>query len=224
MHTYGKGHEPGELNLKVEKEGEEGATADEAAATAAGRHQARNYSHQQQPFVPWRTIYRGLGVHRSNADLSVEDSYHALARSYLHSSARQVDYELLCFARFIGLHRFCNERGIDELTFLDADVIVFDRDFLKKVRIPVNHSLWTVHDRSSFLASMTCSSIGDFVEYMVDFYQQRDRRKIVSTIDTYGDDELDPSKLQGLQLANRRLMFCGSSRNCFRTCTSLSGF
>lgn len=46
---------------------------------------------------------------------------------------------------------------------------------------------------------MTCSSIGDFVDYMVDFYQQRDRRKIVSTIDNYGDDELDPYKLQGLR-------------------------
>ena len=71
----------------------------------------------------------------------VEDSYHALARSHLHSSVREVDYELLCFARFIGLHRFCTERGIDELTFLDADVIVFDREFLAKVRIPANHSL-----------------------------------------------------------------------------------
>jgi len=56
-----------------------------------------------------------------------------------------------------------------------------------------------VHDRSSFLASMTCSSVGDFVDYMVDFYQQHDRRKIVSTMDTYGDDELDPKKLQGLR-------------------------
>ena len=194
MHTYGKGHEPGELNLKVAKEVEEGAPD---GAAAAERHQARNY--HQQPSVPWRTTYRRLGVHRSNVDLSIEDSYHALARSYLHSSARQVDYELLCFARFIGLHRFCTERGIDELTFLDADVIVFDQDFLKKVRIPANHSRWTVHDRSSFLASMTCSSIGDFVDYMVDFYQQNDRRKIVSTIDTYGDDELDPTKLQGLR-------------------------
>jgi len=112
---------------------------------------------------------------------------------------REVDYELLCFARFIGLRRFCSERGIDEPTFLDADVIVFHRDFLTKVRIPANHSLWSVHDRSSFLASMTCYSIGDFVDYMVDFYQQRDRRKIVSTIETYGDDELDPTKLQGLR-------------------------
>ena len=68
-------------------------------------------------------------MHRSNVDLSIEDAYHALARSYLHSSAREVDYELLCFARFIGLHRFCTERDIDELTFLVADVIVFDRDF-----------------------------------------------------------------------------------------------
>ena len=195
MHTYGKGHEPGELHLNVAKEVEEGAP--DGAAAAAGRHQARNY--HQQPSVPWRTIYHRLGVHRSNVDLSSEDSYHALARSYLHSSAREVDYELLCFARFIGLHRFCTERGIDELTFLDADVIVFDKDFLKKVRIPANHSLWTVHDRSSFLASMTCSSIGDFVEYMVDFYQQSDRRKIVSTIDSYGDDELDPTKLQRLR-------------------------
>ena len=197
MHTYGKGHEPGELNLKVAEE-VEGATAGAAAtAAAAERKQARNY--HQQPSVPWRTIYHRLRVHRHNIDLSLEDSYHALARSYLHSSAREVDYELLCFARFIGLHRFCTERGIDELTFLDADVIVFDREFLTKVRIPANHSLWTVHDRSSFLASLTCSSIGDFVDYMVDFYQQRDRRKIVSTIDTYGDDELDPTKLQGLR-------------------------
>jgi hypothetical protein len=197
MHTYGKGHEPGELNLKVAKEA--GGATDGAAAAAAAtaeRNQARNY---HEPSVPWRTIYRRLRVHRHNIDLSVEDSYLALARSYLHSSAREVDYELLCFARFIGLHRFCSERGIDELTFLDADVIVFDRDFLTKVRIPANHSLWTVHNRSSFLASMTCSSIGDFVDFMVDFYQQRDRRMIVSTIDTYGDDELDPTKLPGLR-------------------------
>ena len=195
MHTYGKGHEPGELNLKVTKE-LKGATAG-AAAAAAERNQEHSY--HQQPSVPWRTIYHRLRVHRHNIDLSVEDSYHALARSYLHSSAREVDYELLCFARFIGLHRFCVKRGIDELTFLDADVIAFDREFLTKVRIPANHSLWTVHDRSSFLASLTCSSIGDFVDYMVDFYQQRDRRKIVSTIDAYGDDELDPTKLQGLR-------------------------
>lgn len=138
-------------------------------------------------------------MHRSNVDLSTEDSYHALACSYSHSSAREVGYELLCFARFIGLHRFCSERGIDELTFLDADVIVFDRNFLNKVRIPANHSLWTVHKRSSFLASMTCSTIGDFVDFMMDFDQQRDRRKIASTIDTYGDDELNPTKLQGLR-------------------------
>ena len=199
MHTYGKGHEPGELNLRVAKEVKDGARDGAAAAsTLAAQQQARN-SHHQQPSVPWRTIYRRLGVHRHNIDLSIEDSYRALARSYLHSSAREVDYELLCFARFIGLHRFCTERGIDKLTFLDADVLVFDRDFLKKVRIPANHSLWTVHDRSSFLASLTCSSIGDFVDYVVDFYQQRDRRKIVSTIDAYGDDELDPIKLQGLR-------------------------
>jgi hypothetical protein len=195
MHTYGKRHEPGELSLKGAREAIEGAT-DEAAA-AAERNQAHSY--HQQPSVLWRTIYNRLRVHRHNVDLSLEDSYHALARSYLHSSAREVDYELLCFARFIGLRRFCTERGIDELTFLDADVIVFDREFLTKVRIPANHSLWTVHDRSSFLASMTCFSIGDFVDYMVDFYQQCDRRKIVSTIDIYGDDELDPTKLPGLR-------------------------
>ena len=128
MHTYGKGHEPGELNLKVAREATEGATD---GAAAAERKQAPNY--HQQPCVPWRTIYHRLRVHRHNIDLSTEDSYHALARSYLHSSAREVDYELLCFARFIGLHRFCTERGIDELTFLDADVIVFDREFLTKV-------------------------------------------------------------------------------------------
>jgi len=198
MHTYGKGHEPGELNLKVSKdggeEGEEGAGAAAAAAAAAQRRHPF-----PSPSLPWRTIYHRLSVHRHNIDLSTEESYHALARSYLHSSAREVDYELLCFARFIGLHRFCTERGINELTFLDADVIVFDREFLTKVRIPANHSLYTVHDRSSFLASMTCSSIGDFVDYMVDFYQQEDRQKIVSTIDTYGDDELDVNKLQGLR-------------------------
>ena len=79
-------------------------------------------------------------------------------------------------------------------------MIVFDREFLTKVRIPANHSLWTVHDCSSFLASLTCSSIGDFEGFMLDFYQQRDRREIVSTIDTYGDDELDPTKLPGLRV------------------------
>jgi len=41
MHTYGKGHEPGELNLKVAKEVEEGAS-DGAAAAAAERQQAHN--------------------------------------------------------------------------------------------------------------------------------------------------------------------------------------
>lgn len=193
MHTYGKGHEPGELNLKTARE-EEGADG------AAERGQAANSNQQEPPpSVPWRTIYRRLRVHRHDVDLSIEKSYDALARSYLHSSAREVDYELLCFARFIGLHLFCTERGIDELTFLDADVIVFDREFLKKVRIPANHSLWTLHDHSSFLASMTCSSIGDFVDYMVAFYQQPDRRSIVSTIDTFGDDEINSSRLQWLR-------------------------
>jgi len=171
----------------------EGATA--GAAAASERNQAHNY--HQQPSVPRRTTYHRLRVHRHNIDLSVKDSYHALARSYLHSSAREVDYELLCFARFIGLHRFCTERGIDELTFLDADVIVFDREFLAKVRIPANHSLWTVHDRSSFLASLTCSSIGDFVGYMVDSYQRLDRRKIVSTIDTLRRQRARPNQAAG---------------------------
>ena len=71
---------------------------------------------------------------------------------------------------------------------------------------------------------MTCSSIGDFVDYMVDFYQQRDRRKIVSTIDTYGDDKLNPTKLQGLRDREPAFDALGVKPKFSRTCTSLTCF
>jgi hypothetical protein len=80
-----------------------------------------NKSRQHKSPVDWRAFYRSRGIHRSVVDMASLDAYHNLRATYLHSSIKGYEYELLCFARFIGLREFCSSKGIDQLTWIDAD-------------------------------------------------------------------------------------------------------
>ena len=127
-------------------------------------------SRQHKSPVDWRAFYRSHGIHRSVVDMASLDAYHELRKTYLHSSVNGYEYELLCFARFIGLHEFCSSKGIEQLTWIDADIPIFDPKFLDRVCLPLGYSIWALTSGSSFLNTMTCSEIGRFVDLMLDFY------------------------------------------------------
>jgi hypothetical protein len=146
--------------------------------------------HHKSP-VDWRTFYRSRGIHRSVIDMASLDAYHKLRATYLHSSVNGYEYELLCFARFIGLHEFCSSKGIDQLTWFDADIPIFDPDFLNRVCLPRGYSVWALTSGSSFLNTMTCSEIGRFVDFMLDFYAKENRHALVRAIHAHGGDNME---------------------------------
>jgi len=148
-------------------------------------------SHQHKSPVDWRAFYRSHGIHRSVVDMASLDAYHELRKTYLHSSVNGYEYELLCFARFIGLHEFCSSKGIEQLTWIDADIPIFDPDFLNRVCLPRGYSVWALTSGSSFLNTMTCSEIGRFVVFMLDFYAKENRHALVRAIHAHGSNNMD---------------------------------
>lgn len=154
-------------------------------ATSRNRHKSS---------IDWRAFYRSLGIHRSVIDMASLDAYHKLRSTYLHSSVNLYEYELLCFARFIGLHEFCSSKKIDQLTWIDADIPIFDPDFLDRVCLPQGYSIWSLTNGSSFLNTMTCSEIGRFVDFMLDFYAKENRHALVRTIHEHGSSDMDNAK------------------------------
>jgi len=119
-------------------------------------------SRQNKSPVDWRALYRSHGIHRSVVDMASLDAYHELRKTYLHSSVNGYEYELFCFARFIGLHEFCSNKGIEQLTWIDADIPIFDPVFLDRVCLPLGYSIWALNSGRSFLKTMTCLGIGRF--------------------------------------------------------------
>jgi len=148
-------------------------------ATSRNRHKSS---------IDWRAFYRSHGIHRSVVDMASLDAYHKLRSTYLHSSVNGYEYELLCFARFIGLREFCSSKKIDQLTWIDADIPIFDPDFLDRVCLPQGYSIWSLTRGSSFLSTMTCSEIGRFVDYTLDFYAKENRHALVRAIHEHGSD------------------------------------
>jgi len=148
-------------------------------------------SRQHKSPVDWRAFYRSHGIHRSVVDMASLDAYHELRKTYLHSSVNGYEYELLCFARFIGLHEFCSSKGIEQLTWIDADIPIFDADFLNRVCLPRGYSVWALTSGSSFLNTMTCSGIGRFVDFMLDFYAKENRHALVRAIHAHGSNDMD---------------------------------
>ena len=148
-------------------------------------------THRRKSPVDWRVFYNSHGIHRSVVDMASLDAYHKLRRTYLHSSINGYEYELLCFARFIGLHEFCSSKGIDQLTWIDADIPIFDPDFLGQVCLPLGYSVWALYSGSSFLSTMTCSEIGRFVDFMLDFYAKENRPALVRAIHAHGSNNMD---------------------------------
>lgn len=142
--------------------------------------------------IEWRALYEALGVQADFIDLSSLDTYSRLRRSYIHSSVNDYEMELFCFARFIGLHAFCTDRGIDQLTWVDADIPIFDADgFLDRVCLPAGHEIWALTNYSSFLNTMTCSAIGRFVDRMLLFFSRANRNAFVRTVDEFGSADMD---------------------------------
>jgi hypothetical protein len=119
------------------------------------------------------------------------DAYHELRKTYLHSSINGYEYELLCFARFIGLHEFCSSKKIEQLTWIDADIPIFDANFLNRVCLPRGYSVWALTSGSSFLNTVTCSEIGRFVDFMLDFYAKENRHALVRAIHAHGSNNMD---------------------------------
>jgi len=148
-------------------------------------------SRQHKSPVDWRAFYRSHGIHRSVVDMASLDAYHELRKTYLHSSVNGYEYELLCFARFIGLHEFCSSKGIEQLTWIDADIPIFDPKFLDRVCLPLGYSIWALTSGSSFLNTMTCSEIGRFVDFMLDFYAKDNRHALVRAIHAHGSNNMD---------------------------------
>ena len=148
-------------------------------------------SRQHKSPVDWRAFYCSHGIHRSVVDMASLDAYQKLRATYLHSSINGYEYELLCFARFIGLHEFCSSKGIEQLTWIDADIPIFDADFLNRVCLPRGYSVWALTSGSSFLNTMTCSEIGRFVDFMLDFYAKENRHALVRAIHAHGSNNMD---------------------------------
>jgi len=163
-----------------------------------GKHAAslmnNKRNHRRKSPVDWRAFYNSHGIHRSVIDMASLNAYHELRRTYLHSSVNGFEYELLCFARFIGLHEFCSSKGIDQLTWIDADIPIFDPDFLGHVCLPRGYSVWALTSGSSFLNTMTCSEIGRFVDFMLDFYAKENRPALVRAIQAHGSSNMDNAK------------------------------
>jgi hypothetical protein len=147
-------------------------------------------SRQRKSPVDWRAFYRSHGIHRSVVDMASLDAYHELRKTYLHSSVNGYEYELLCFARFIGLLEFCSSKGIEQLTWIDADIPIFDPAFLDRVCLPLGYSIWALYSGSSFLNTMTCSGIGRFVDFMLDFYAKENRHALVRAIHAHGNNNM----------------------------------
>ena len=158
---------------------------------AAELKKKKKKSRQHKSPVDWRAFYRSHGIHRSVVDMASLDAYHELRKTYLHSSVNGYEYELLCFARFIGLHEFCSSKGIQQLTWIDADIPIFDSDFLHRVCLPRGYSVWALTSGSSFLNTMTCSEIGRFVDFMLDFYAKENRHALVRAIHAHGSNNMD---------------------------------
>ena len=148
-------------------------------------------SRQHKSPVDWRAFYCSHGIHRSVVDMDSLDAYQKLRATYLHSSINGYEYELLCFARFIGLHEFCSSKGIEQLTWIDADIPIFDPEFLDRVCLPLGYSIWALYSGSSFLNTMTCSEIGRFVDIMLDFYAKENRHALVRAIHVHGSNNMD---------------------------------
>jgi len=144
--------------------------------------------------INWRAFYRSHGIHRSVIDVASLDAYHELRSTYLHSSVNGYEYELLCFARFIGLHEFCSSKKIYQLTWIDADIPIFDPDFLDRVCLPRGYSIWSLMRGSSFLNTMKCSEIGRFVAFMLDIYAKENRHALVRAIHEHGSSDMDNAK------------------------------
>ena len=198
------------LGDKTEEEGDDDASDDDAkeitkkstSTTSAIRWQLlrnraaelkkeKKKSRQHKSPVDWRALYRFHGIHRSVVDMASLDAYHKLRATYLHSSVNGYEYELLCFARFIGLHEFCSSKGIEQLTWIDADIPIFDAYFLNRVCLPRGYSVWALTSGSSFLNTMTCSGIGRFVDFMLDFYAKENRHALVRAIHAHGSNNMD---------------------------------
>lgn len=153
-----------------------------------GKKEKKN--RQRKSPVDWCAFYRSHGIHRSVIDMASLDAYHELRKTYLHSSINGYEYELLCFARFIGLHEFCSSKGIEQLTWIDADIPIFDPDFLDRLCLPRGYSIWSLTSGSSFLNTMTCSEIGRFVDFMLDFYAKENRPALVRAIHAHGSSDM----------------------------------
>ena len=194
------------LGDKTEEEDDDDASDDDAKETtkkststtsALLRNRAtelkkkKKKSRQHKSPVDWRAFYRSHGIHRSVVDMALLDAYHELRKTYLHSSVNGYEYELLCFARFIGLHEFCSSKGIEQLTWIDADIPIFDPEFLDRVCLPLEYSIWALYSGSSFLNTMMCSEIGRFVDFMLDFYAKENRHALVRAIHVHGSNNMD---------------------------------
>ena len=198
------------LGVKTDEEDDDDASDDDAKDTAkkatsttsalrwqllrnraAELKKKEKKSRQHKSPVDWRAFYRSHGILRSVVDMASLDAYHKLRATYLHSSINGYEYELLCFARFIGLHEFCINKGIEQLTWIDADIPIFDPDFLLRVCLPRGYSVWALTSGSSFLNTMTCSEIGRFVDFMLDFYAKENRHALVRAIHAHGSNNMD---------------------------------
>ena len=157
---------------------------------AAELKEKKKKNHRHKSPVDWRAFYRSHGIHRSVVDMASLDAYHKLRATYLHSSINGYEYELLCFARFIGLHEFCFNKGIEQLTWIDADIPIFDPEFLGRVCLPLGYSIWALYSGSSFLNTMTCSEIGRFVDFILDFYAKENRHALVRAIHAHGSSAM----------------------------------
>ena len=113
-------------------------------------------------------------------------NFHKLHATYLHSSVNGYEYELFCFARFIGLHEFCSSKKIKQLTWIDADIPISDPGFLNRVCLPRGCSVWALNSGSSFLNTMPCSKIGRFDDLMLDFFAKENRHALVRAIHAHG--------------------------------------
>ncbi len=158
---------------------------------AAELKKEKKKGRQHKSPVDWRAFYRSHGIHRSVVDMASLGAYHKLRGTYLHSSVNGYEYELLCFARFIGLHEFCSSKGIEQLTWIDADIPIFDANFLNRVCLPRGYSVWALTSGISFLNTMTCSEIGCFVDFMLDFYAKENRHALVRAIHAHGSNNRD---------------------------------
>jgi len=105
---------------------------------------------------------------------------------YKHASLNEIDYESMCFKRFIYLDRLVREQGIDfaSVTMPDSDIALFRQDAIPDLQPHLQ--AWRIDPLGSFLTRFSPEGLTNFTESMIAFYA-REPNLILRDLHKYGN-------------------------------------